>query len=100
METPFTRLRRMLQNAIPARFSRATRVDNVRVLPVTGRARVPLGNMPRVREVDGPTIRLPRPGQPGVNSGGGYTPRPGVVRHRAPDGNNQVPSSFTRQRVA
>jgi hypothetical protein len=68
---------------------------NVRVLPVMGRARVPLANMPRVGEIDGDTMWMPRPGDPGVNGGPGY--RPG--RHRAPD-YNEMPARFARQRVA
>lgn len=100
-ETLFTRLTRRLQNAIGIHAEPSVApARNVRVLPVSGRVRMPSGNMPRVREIDGPTIRIPRAGEPGVNAGARYTPRPGVVRHRAADNNNSVPTAFTRQRVA
>jgi hypothetical protein len=39
--------------------------------PVVGRAPVPLGNMPRLSELDGPTVPLPRPAQQAMN-GRGY----------------------------
>lgn len=93
----FDRLARTLQNARRVRV--APKLDNVRTLPAMARATVPLTNMPRLGEIDGPTVRLPRPGDPGVNDGPRYTPRTPAGRHRAPD-NNQVPARFTRQQVA
>ncbi|MFG2046199.1 hypothetical protein ACGFIW_02045 [Micromonospora sp. NPDC048935] len=72
----------------------------VRGLPVMGRARVPFRNMPCAREVDGPTIRMVWPGQPGVNKGTSYVRPEGVIgRHRPPD-TNVMPARFTRQQVA
>ncbi|MCG5464154.1 hypothetical protein MED01_002319 [Micromonospora sp. MED01] len=88
-----TRLTGKLHNAIREALTPAPLPANV--LPMAaGRATV---RVPRVREIDGPTIRLPRAGEPGVNEGRRYTPRDG--RHRAPD-TNVVPARFTRQRVA
>ena len=58
--------------------------------------------LPRVRDLDGPTIRLPRLGQPGVNAGRAYTGRvyeSRTGRHRSPDW-NRVPARLTRQHVA
>lgn len=40
--------------------------------PVIGRAPVPLANMPRLSELDGPTVPLPHPAHGGMN-GPGYT---------------------------
>ncbi len=80
-----------LHNAIRFIFPAAPLPPNVLRLPAKGRASV---RVPRVREVDGPTIRLPRVGEPGVNDGRRYTPR-----HRVPD-TNVVPARFTRQQVA
>lgn len=91
-----TRLTGKLHNAIRATFTPTPTALPPNVLPLTttGRATV---RVPRVREIDGPTVRLPRVGDPGVNDGRRYTPRDG--RHRAPDV-NQVPARFTRQQVA
>ncbi|MFJ8687366.1 hypothetical protein [Micromonospora wenchangensis] len=57
-----------------------------------GRARVPLNLMPRLGEVDGPTVAFPTTG-PAVNAGSGHR------SHRRVDG-NRVPERLTRQRVA
>ncbi|MEV2239447.1 hypothetical protein [Micromonospora sp. NPDC049891] len=90
----------MLHNAI--RYVTGRNRQAAAVQPsqaVTGRAATPDGSrLYRAREVDGPTVRIPLPNEPGVNKGR-YSPRPGVVRHRAPNGKNEMPEAFTRQRV-
>ncbi len=90
----WTRLTGKLHNAIRGALNPAPLPANVLPMVATGRATV---RVPRVREIDGPTARLPRVGDPGVNDGRRYTPR--VGRHRTPDINN-VPARFTRQQVA
>lgn len=92
----FVRLAGKLHNAIRSTTPRRTAPlpSNVLPMPAAGRATV---RVPRVREIDGPTIRLPRVGEPGVNDGSRYTSRSG--RHRAAD-TNTMPARFTRQQVA
>lgn len=67
------RLTRIMQNAIRRSASpKSGPADTTRVAPAMGRARVPLTCMLRVRDIDGPTVPLPRPGDAGVNRGPGY----------------------------
>ncbi|MEV0214231.1 hypothetical protein [Micromonospora sp. NPDC050695] len=91
-------------SALPPAPAVADLLDNARVLPAMGRARVPLKNMPRVWEVakgvDGPTERLIRPGDPGVNAGASYVRPDGVIGRARPSDANQMPARFTRQQVA
>ncbi|MFD6565321.1 hypothetical protein [Micromonospora profundi] len=72
------------------------------ILHLANRRPVEPAPLPRVRDMDGPTIRLPRLGQPGVNVGRAYTGSVYVSRtgrHRSPD-RNRVPARLTRQHVA
>lgn len=96
----YSRMRRILHNAIGHFTHRNQQAVTVQAAePVTGRATPADGSrLYRARDIDGPTIRIPLPTEPGVNKGR-YSPRPGVVRHRAPNGKNEMPEAFTRQRV-
>ncbi|MEU7980537.1 hypothetical protein AB0B63_18635 [Micromonospora sp. NPDC049081] len=54
---------------------------------------MPLNLMPRLGEVDGPTVAFPTTGAAAINRGSGY-------RSRRPVDGNRVPERLSRQQVA
>lgn len=84
----------MLHNAIRHITRRSRQVVAVQpVQAVTGRATASADTrLYRARDIDGPTVRLPVAGQPGVNTGR-YRPQ------RDMSDRNAMPRTFAGQRV-